>query len=928
MERFGFRSFEVSGTGFKLNGEPIHLFFESAHSVHYGGHDTPSGHQRDPYRTIREFKESGYNMLRTAHMPIAREFLRAADELGMMINFEWGYCFITTIREPEFEANNLPELERFIYRDHNHPSVVMWTLGNEVTLTKDEAVPRQLDKQTALTRRLDLQKRPVCAFSANGNVGKYGRVKLDTDVIDFHSYTGITVPYTLWNTEFQRLYDEAAVVYGRNGKIDKPVIISECVGGGWGFRAEPDFRPGDVDAYVRMLRQSYSFSTPGAAGYSGVIGIEAALDPKRGRRYLQSLLGRRILGLIRQDGRIAGAAPWFADPGIAGTKLWNQPIYPGIRHDATDGLTPLQYFAPGIYRAEAFVVNHGNSELRSPKFTATLELENGKVFSLGEAGLKPLPAGEQLALPFELRFPSVSAGGGDLVLTVRDGEREVGVNRCRIFLHEQPKPCETAREIALLAPDDALRAVFAELKIPHRLIASATELGDFSAAILPPESRTAINGAILRRYVEQGGRLLILEPAIGPLPGFQEYRSIEAGGSLVDLAVPSHPVFSGLCPGDFDTWVENRSGFVVERAIGPLDHTVLAARGGLLQDSRIAAAMTEAAAGNGRVMVSCLTALRLWKKNAAATRYLANLLGYLAAPEKPYAARTLPQHGTFVYFAAVPERLEPVASDGEPEIKIGAIPFRSMVESRKVITLNAKVATLYLLYQESGKATIRYADGSTENFAVEKVSLPGIPTGYQLGVWNNPNPDRKLTALEAADRIFAVTMERTAEHPKIVLDARKRHDNWGLVSDPAGKPAFAKSERTANPAGEWSCRIVYPAHEERNRPVALLKFDRELRPDSACQVISLLIRVSGRGVVDLVLPEARWLSTLTRRLELEDSGGKWIRLRLSLEEFRFSARKFPFENMRPEIGFYKRADLPAGYLGNAMTLEIADVRFE
>jgi len=75
----------------------------------------------------------------------------------------------------------------------------MWCLGNEVSHRNDPAIVRQLAKQSALTRRIDRQKRPLCAFAANGNVDSYGRSYIDTDVVDLHLYTGITDAWTRWD---------------------------------------------------------------------------------------------------------------------------------------------------------------------------------------------------------------------------------------------------------------------------------------------------------------------------------------------------------------------------------------------------------------------------------------------------------------------------------------------------------------------------------------------------------------------------------------------------------------------------------------------------------------------------------------------------------------------------------------------------------
>ncbi|NCB30909.1 MAG: hypothetical protein EOM66_05815, partial [Clostridia bacterium] len=83
-------------------------------------------------------------------------------------------------------------MKQFVLQDYNHPSVVMWVLGNEVEHRRDPALVRQLRKQIALVRELDLQKRPIAAFAGVGNLINYGSAKFDTDVIDYHLYVGIT----------------------------------------------------------------------------------------------------------------------------------------------------------------------------------------------------------------------------------------------------------------------------------------------------------------------------------------------------------------------------------------------------------------------------------------------------------------------------------------------------------------------------------------------------------------------------------------------------------------------------------------------------------------------------------------------------------------------------------------------------------------
>jgi len=72
---------------------------------------------------VRKLKEMGSNAIRTAHNPPAPELLDACDRLGMLVLDE---NRLMGINQEHFDC-----LERFMKRDRNHPSVVLWSLGNE-----------------------------------------------------------------------------------------------------------------------------------------------------------------------------------------------------------------------------------------------------------------------------------------------------------------------------------------------------------------------------------------------------------------------------------------------------------------------------------------------------------------------------------------------------------------------------------------------------------------------------------------------------------------------------------------------------------------------------------------------------------------------------------------------------------------------------
>lgn len=100
----------------------------------------------------------------------------------------------------------------------------------------------------------------------------------------------------------------------------------------------------------------------------------------------------------------------------------------------------------------------------------------------------------------------------------------------------------------------------------------------------------------------------------------------------MEIVVPDHPVFKGLDQADFDTWAENPFGIPVPQMACPLGEGVLACRPRYIKgQNQHGMVLCEYAVGKGRLLVSTLNATRLWGENGAATRYLRNLLAYVAA---------------------------------------------------------------------------------------------------------------------------------------------------------------------------------------------------------------------------------------------------------------------------------------------------------
>jgi beta-galactosidase len=135
--RIGFRKVEVAGGQLRLNGVPITIKGVNRHET-----DPVTGHVVDEtsmLRDIRLMKRNNINAVRTSHYPNDPRWYELTDRYGLYVvdeaNVEsHGYCCdpdTTLGNRPEWIEAHLDRTLRMFERDKNHPSVIIWSLGNE-----------------------------------------------------------------------------------------------------------------------------------------------------------------------------------------------------------------------------------------------------------------------------------------------------------------------------------------------------------------------------------------------------------------------------------------------------------------------------------------------------------------------------------------------------------------------------------------------------------------------------------------------------------------------------------------------------------------------------------------------------------------------------------------------------------------------------
>ncbi len=132
---FGIRtvSAEVKN-GFMLNGRTVKLKGACVH--HDNGLLGAASFYDSEYRKLSLLKNNGFNAVRSAHNPPSRDMLAICDKLGIIVMDEafdmWNLEKNTNDYHLYFGNNWESDMESFILRDRNHPSVAIWSIGNEV----------------------------------------------------------------------------------------------------------------------------------------------------------------------------------------------------------------------------------------------------------------------------------------------------------------------------------------------------------------------------------------------------------------------------------------------------------------------------------------------------------------------------------------------------------------------------------------------------------------------------------------------------------------------------------------------------------------------------------------------------------------------------------------------------------------------------
>ncbi|MDR0541104.1 MAG: glycoside hydrolase family 2, partial [Dysgonamonadaceae bacterium] len=153
-----------AGKGFLLNGKPLKLKGGCIH--HDNGLLGATSIDRAEEKKVELLKSNGFNAVRCAHNPPAEKFLEACDRLGLLVIDE-AFDQWQKMKNPQdyhrfFDKWHEKDLASMVRRDRNHPSVIMWSIGNEIQERADSAGVEIAKKLKAIIRQYDTT-RPITA---------------------------------------------------------------------------------------------------------------------------------------------------------------------------------------------------------------------------------------------------------------------------------------------------------------------------------------------------------------------------------------------------------------------------------------------------------------------------------------------------------------------------------------------------------------------------------------------------------------------------------------------------------------------------------------------------------------------------------------------------------------------------------------------
>ncbi len=536
--RFGFREFWCEGDSFCLNGTKIHLLGTSAWP---------------PYRLMRKYeirrvlldvRGANTSVLRLHTQPWEEKWYDLADELGLLIIEEGAvWCSVDNYRlgDAGFWSNFADHLRGMVRRDRNHPSIVMWSLENELIHSAfgrpvHPGTEAELAKLSDVVREMD----PTRPITYEGDLDPGGKA----DVIGLH-YPHEFPGYHIWPN----------MAYW----MDQPIEITHAPGRIWKWNREKPLHIGEF-LWIPGLALYYD-------SYSILFGDDAYTNPAYYQNEARAWTWQMQVEAYR-DYAVSGVSPY---------SMFRDMIIPLGTVDLKPKGNRLYQVQKAVFHPNAvFVKEYDTRFFVGEEVARSVSVYNDTMQS-GEFILKwgvgaatstlalCLDAGERTRQTLSFVVPS-TPGDFSLVIQLLRGDTPVFSDQKVYRAYARTKlslPKNT--RLALYDTEGRTPTLFGTHGISYRRVSDlrAAPYDEFDILVIGRDSLkkepTLEVGpesvaAKWENFVTRGGSIIILEQASYPRwmpfePILTDYRT-----NFVFPRAVSHPIVTGLTPEDLRWW--------------------------------------------------------------------------------------------------------------------------------------------------------------------------------------------------------------------------------------------------------------------------------------------------------------------------------------------------------------------------------------
>lgn len=651
--RFGFRTFTVDSNKFLLNGQPFWL---------RGADPFPNTLEPNDKELARRFmqiaREGNVCVTRSHIVPFTSTWMDAADEVGMAVSFEGTWPWLMLQGDPPSDSLIKAWKDEFISlikENRNHPSLVMWTVNNEMKFEEfDQDRPERLKKkwgilnETIKDMRAADPTRPIVADSAyvrkDAMRGYQSVVKPlnfdDGDVDDIHSYFG------WYNQSFFHFYDGQLNEHNTPGR---PLISQEMSTG----------YPNNDDGHPARFYLFKNYTPQALVGDDAYENADPAIFLTR-----QAFMTKELAETFRRTSHEGSAGilyfsyfTWFQTPwSVNDIKPW--PAYYALKTALQPVFISAELYGRHFYsdtgiHTRVCVVNDSENCQATPSDSRLIwSFQNkGRILSHGQMEVPAVDyyknhwSDVELRTPQDLPLPRID---GQLKLRLESEGKAFSENSYDVVVatHDWANG-GSSKKTSLVFWNPGKESADCLSGVPMTVVDSIDAVDPANVLIVGNLTETSLTGAELdqlKSLIARGGRVLMLHPGKILADLFPDqvksYKAKE--GEIVSMHIPESPIFCGIEPLDI-AWFDRGKRRLplacngVFHVASERDDTVILAdqcdlHGYLRAPSEIASysgtPLVELKINQGRVIASELN-LEAGGNDPIARRLLMNMIGYL-----------------------------------------------------------------------------------------------------------------------------------------------------------------------------------------------------------------------------------------------------------------------------------------------------------